>query len=177
MKKINLYLTFTILWSIFAIWICFREQQYWYSLLLIGIGAIPLLWELLYNNRKIITDYKESKSFQSAKGKNNQLLLEKEPDGQSTDASVEKESDGQSTDASGEKVPAEAGKPSYTSAITWLIVGIICIIISNSGSDFHFIIIGTDSIVPGGISFGWLAIIMAIYKFIVPPTKTVKKDN
>lgn len=48
----------------------------------------------------------------------------------------------------------------------WLVIGVGLLIWSHSGADTHLIIVGTDHMVPGGISFGWAAIALGIWKFI-----------
>ena len=60
----------------------------------------------------------------------------------------------------------QAGSKSYTSGIIWIIIGVGLLIWSHSGAETHLIIRGTDHIINGGISFGWLGIIYGIYDLI-----------
>jgi hypothetical protein len=48
MKKLYPNVAVAILWSVFSIWICFREEQYFWVILLISLGCIPLIWQLYF---------------------------------------------------------------------------------------------------------------------------------
>jgi hypothetical protein len=43
-KRLGLCYLVGIIWSIFSIWICFREREYLWALFLIGLGLLPLFW-------------------------------------------------------------------------------------------------------------------------------------
>lgn len=48
MKRLYPNVAVAVLWSVFSIWICFREEQYFWVILLIGLGCIPLIWQLYF---------------------------------------------------------------------------------------------------------------------------------
>ncbi len=48
MKRLYPYVAVAVLWSVFSIWICFGEEQYFWTILLISLGCIPLIWELYF---------------------------------------------------------------------------------------------------------------------------------
>jgi hypothetical protein len=47
LKVLWAYILFSILWSTFSFWICIRENELPWSILLVVIGLIPLLWKML----------------------------------------------------------------------------------------------------------------------------------
>jgi len=51
----------------------------------------------------------------------------------------------------------------YLPGILWLVGGIICLVISHSGSEVHLVIKGTH------ISYGWLAVVIGVFRLLVPP--------
>jgi len=51
----------------------------------------------------------------------------------------------------------------YFPGILWLVGGIICLVISHSGSEVHLVIKGTS------ISYGWLAVVIGVFRLLVPP--------
>jgi len=46
------YILVAVLWTIFSMWICIREGEYLWIILLVFIGIIPLLWEYFFNKAK-----------------------------------------------------------------------------------------------------------------------------
>lgn len=43
------YLLLTLLWTIFSLWVCIKEGEYYWAVLLICLGFVPLIWEIFFS--------------------------------------------------------------------------------------------------------------------------------
>jgi hypothetical protein len=44
------YIVVALVWAVFSLWICIRENEILWSILLIAIGLIPLLWVMFISS-------------------------------------------------------------------------------------------------------------------------------
>ena len=50
------YILFALFWTIFSLWVCIKEGEYYWAVLLISLGFIPLIWNIFFSPKSKQTD-------------------------------------------------------------------------------------------------------------------------